>query len=456
MGGKGRIGGKAGRREGEDMMQTHKLGVPVLLAVLYPALASPPAVPAAPARPSTQVPFEQVSQELSSPDPSVRLRAVQLLKDAAYPEAAVPLAKLITDLYDDVQIEAIAAELNIFLAEKVITRKRVGLVIEVRNKIAAEAAFAQGALAIGPRPVPSEVLTALRAAARDTNPKVAAEALYAFGSLAVESAGGRRRELLRTSGPDLIPMVGVANPALRYAAVRVIGRVFERRAPDDPIDLTVGDAIVAVLNDNDRNIRGAAMQTLGALGYERAVQALTEQFQYFGRGDLADAALDAIARIAHPASITLLMTQLASKHASQKAIAIEGLARIGDRSRFDSIESAMAGETSDDVLLAGVFAAIVLGNRPIDPLAEGLRRPKQADQARRYLIEVAPGRSAAFARFIQDPDTAIRGGIADVLGLAGDLAALPLVESMLRDRDPQVVLAAERAVARLQAIRRAT
>ena len=409
-----------------------------------------------PALPAAQVPFEQVSQELASPTPSVRLHAAQLLKDAAYPEAAVPLATLITDLYDDVQIEAIAAELNIFLAEKIITRKRVGLVIEVRNKVAAEAAFSQGVLAIGARPVPDEVLTALRAAARDTNPRVAAEALYAFGTLAVEPGGARRRELLRTTGPELVSMVGVANPALRYAAVRVIGRVFERRAPDAPIDMTVGDGIVAVLNDSDRNVRAAAMQTLGAMGYERAVQALIEQFQYFGRGELAEEALDAIARIAHPASMTLLMTQLTSKHASLKAIAIEGLARVGDRSRFDSIESALTGETSDDVLLAGVFAAVVLGNRPIDPLAEALRRTRQADQARRYLIEVAPGRSGAFARFIQDPDTAIRAGVADVLGLAGDLAALPLVESLLRDRDPQVVLSAERAVARLQAIRRAT
>ena len=197
------------------------------------------------------------------------------------------------------------------------------------------------------------------------------------------------------------------------------------------------------------------MQALGAIGYERAVQALADQFQYFGRGELAEAALDAVARIAHPASIDLLMTQLASKHASLKAIAIEGLARIGDRSGSPSIESAMAGETSDDVLLANTFAAIVLGNRPIDPLAEGLRRPRQVDQVRRYLIEVAPGRSAAFARFVLDPDTAIRAGVADVLGLAGDLAALPLVESLLRDRDPKVVLAAERAVARLQAIQRA-
>jgi HEAT repeat protein len=405
---------------------------------------------------AAQVPFEQVAADLSSAHSSVRLRAARLLKDAAYPEAAVPLARLVTDPADEVQFEAIAAELNIFLAEKIVTRKRVGLVIEVRNKVAADAAFSEGPLAIGPRPVPDEVLTALRTAARDTNPRVAIEALYAFGTLAVEPSGARRRELLRAIGPDLTSMVGVVNPAFRYAAIRVIGRVFEKRAHDEPIDEMVGDAIVATLNDSDRNIRGVAMQALGAMWYERAVSALTEQFRFFGGGALAEEALGAIARIAHASSVDLLATELASKNAARKAIAIEGLARIGDANRIGSIESALNGETNDAVLLAGAFASILLSASTIDPLSEALRRPKLADRARRYLIEVAPGRTAAFAQHAQDPDVQIRSGIADVLGLAGDVAALPIVESMVRDRDPEVVLAAERAVARLQAIQPAT
>ena len=73
--------------------------------------------------------------DLSSTDAGVRLRAVQMLKDAAYAEAAVPLAALVTDPQDEVQLEAIAAELNIFLAEQVVTRKRIGLVIEVRKRL---------------------------------------------------------------------------------------------------------------------------------------------------------------------------------------------------------------------------------------------------------------------------------------------------------------------------------
>jgi HEAT repeat protein len=79
-----------------------------------------------------------------------------------------------------------------------------------------------------------------------------------------------------------------------------------------------------------------------------------------------------------------------------------------------------------------------------------LPRPKVRDQAWQYLVEVAPGRTGAFSRQAQDPDARVRADVADILGLAGDLAALPLVEPMMKDRDPQVALAAERAVARLR------
>jgi hypothetical protein len=112
---------------------------------------------------AAQVPFEQAIRDLSSPEVEPRLRTVRMLKDAAYPEAAVPIARLVTDPEDVIQLEAIAAELNIFQARKVITRRRVGLVIEVRTQIAAEAAFEAGPLGLGARPVPPEVLTALRA-----------------------------------------------------------------------------------------------------------------------------------------------------------------------------------------------------------------------------------------------------------------------------------------------------
>jgi HEAT repeat protein len=425
-----------------------------LVAPVPPVLPDRPGPPDLLASPSPQATFESVVAELKSGDKATRLRAVRLLKDAAYPEAAIPLAALVTDRDDEVQIEAIAAELNIFLAQRIVTRRRVGLVIEVRNKIAADAAFSQGPLAIGARPVPAAVLTALRTAARDTHPLVAVESLYAFGTLAIEPTGPARRALLRETAPDLASMIGAANLEYRYAAIRVIGRVFERRAEDDPVEAVVGDAVVSALNDNDRGIRGAAMQALGAMRYERAVAALTEQFQYFGRGELAEAALEALARIAHPASTPLFVTALGAKQNALKAFAIEGLARVGDGTRRAGIETAIAGDNDERLLLAAAFAAVLLSDAPLDPLVDALRKPRVAVQARQYLIEIARGRTSAFARHAQDPDVQIRVGVADALGLAGDPAGLPIVEAMQRDRDQQVVQAAERAVARLSGPRR--
>ena len=399
---------------------------------------------------SAQVPFEQAAKDLASSDPATRLRTVQMLKQAAYPEAAIPLAAAVTDAQDDIQLDAIAAELNIFLAERVVPRKRIGFVVEVRSAVQAEPAFSAGSSALGPRPVPVEVLTALRTAARDENPRVAIEALYAFGVLGVQPGGDARRDLLRAAGPDVAAFIGSSDPAMRYAAVRVLGRVFAKRQEDEPIESTVGDAVITALNDTDRAVKTAAMVALGAMRYDRSVQALTDLFAYYAKGDAADASLDALARIAHATSVPLFIAQLESKTASLRGIAIEGLARSGDKAQLAAIQAASDKEREQRVTLAGAFALVLLGNAPTDQVADSLSRPKLREQAKGYLIELAPGRTATFAHQLLDGDAQIRLDMVDVLGLAGDPAAIPVVEPLTKDRDPQVARAAERALARLR------
>ena len=418
----------------------------VALALLVSALPALPGLPAL----SAQVPFEQASADLASPDAGTRLRAVQLLKQAAYPEAAVPLAALVTDPQDSIQLEAIAAELNIFLAEPIVPKKRVAFIVEVRNAVQAEPAFAAGPNALGPRPVPLEVLTALRIAARDENPRVAIEALYAFGALAVQPGGSARRDLLRATGPDISAFIGSSDPAMRYAAVRVLGRLLARRAQDEPIESTVGDAAITALNDADRAVRAAAMEALGAMRYERGVQALTDLFAYYGNGESAEAALDALAHIAHATSVPLFITQLASKSTVHRRIALEGLARAGDASQLNAVQTAVDKERDPGVMLAGAFALVRLGNASTDQVADSLSRPRLREQAKQYLIEVAPGRTSAFSRQLLDSDAQIRADVVDALGLAGDATAIAAVEPLMRDRDPLVARAAERAVARLR------
>ena len=118
--------------------------MPMLRAARFALLGWTLAGPAV----AAQITFEQATRDLASTDAGARLLSVQMLKDAAYPEAALPLARLVTDPEDEIQLEAIAAEINIHLVEKIVSRKRIGLVIEKRNRIAAEQVFAAGPAAL--------------------------------------------------------------------------------------------------------------------------------------------------------------------------------------------------------------------------------------------------------------------------------------------------------------------
>ena len=424
------------------------------LPAIVLALLLAPAFPAVPAFPAAQIAFDQAMADLSSPDAATRLLTVQLLKEAGYAEAAEPLAKLVTDPNDSIQLEAIAAELNIFLAEKIVPRRRVGLLVEKREAIAADAVFNSGPLAIGPRPVPLVVLDALRAAARDDNPRVRLEAVYAFGVLAVEPRGTRRGELIRASARDLAAMVNAVDPYHRYAALRVISRVFWRRAGDMPADEYVGDIVINALNEKEKAMQEAAMQALSAMKYDRAVQGLTDLFQHYGKGDMAEAALNAVAHIGHPSSVPLFLSLLGSKNDVIKGIAVEGLARAGDQTKRVQIQTAVASARNGRLQIAGNFATVMLSGpstpEGLDPIVEALAGTRLHDQAFWYLVEAAPGRASAFARFLKDPDPMVRADLVNALGLGDDVAALAVVEPLASDPDLEVARAVERAVARLR------
>ncbi len=433
-------------------MTEHQRHTAAALAVLLflPVLRDLLDLPGLKVLSAAQVPFAQAAADLASPDAAVRLRTVRMLTQAAYPEAAIPLAALVTDARDDIQLEAIAAELNMFLAEPVVPRKRIGLVIEVRQTVQAEPLFSAGPNVLGSRPAPIEVITALRVAARDENPRVAVEALYAFGVLASDQTGAVRRDVLDAAGPDLAAFVGASQPALRYAAVRVLGRLFTRRVQDPPVESTVGDAVITALNDGDRAVTAAAMRALGLMKYERGVQALTDLFTYYGKGDAAEASLDALAHIGHATSVPLFTAQLTSKTPSLRGIAMEGLARTGDASTLAAVQTAVDHESNQRAALAGAFALVMLGNAPTDRVSDSLGHPKMHEQARQYLIEIAPGRTTTFAHQLMDSDPAIRLAMVEALGLAGDPAGIAVVEPLVQDRVPEVARAAELAVARLR------
>lgn len=402
--------------------------------------------------PAPTVTFEQMVADLGADDPNVRVRAVRALKQAAYPEAAVPLTRSLNDPEDAIQAEAIAAEVNLHLAVPVVPRKRVGLLIEVRNDISAAALFKQGSVVLNPRAVELPVLAALRATSRDDNARVGVEALYAFGLLADNVYGADRRQLLAESAAELAAALGVPQRELRSAAVQVIARLYAWRVGDLAADIAVGDALVTALNDREYAIRTTAMDAIGALRYDRGVQALTDIYTHYGRGSMAVSALGALARIAHPSSLPLFVAALTGRDYSLKLPAIEGLARSGATDQRSAIDTVLLNDRNPELLLAGHFAAVLLSNGPVDELVGGLERSRLRPKALQYLADVAPGRGNILGPHVQDPEATIRLDLVDILGRSGDLQALNAIERLQQDTDPAVARAAVRAAARIEGV----
>jgi HEAT repeat protein len=237
---------------------------------------------------------------------------------------------------------------------------------------------------------------------------------------------------------------------LRTAAIRVVGRLYQHRAGDPPLDQKLSNAVIAAVNERDRTVKLAAMDALGAVRDARAIDGLTQLFQFYGKGDLAEAALAALARIGNRVSAPIFLLQLESKSTPMKVMGIEGLARTGDASHMGAIQAALKRERDDRVIDAADFAAGMLSNAPIEQLVDALNRPKSHDAARQYLIEIAPGRVSRMSRYAQDPTPRVRVDVADIVGASDDPQGIPIVAPLLADKDQQVAMAAARATLRLR------
>ena len=214
-------------------------------AVLVLAAAAPSA--------AQQARYDDVVRNLRNPDPKVRLAAVQLLHESKYPEAIVPMAALVTDPVDEIQLAAIDAELSFFLVDDVPSKKRVALVVEKRTTGGrALNAFALGPLGVWPRPVAPELSTALVAAVDDENARVRTEAIYTLGAISRAPADA-------DTARGLIKALDHYNPAIRAAAAKIAGRLEVKSA---------GDTLIKAINDSQAPVRYAAMRALGAIGEE--------------------------------------------------------------------------------------------------------------------------------------------------------------------------------------------
>ncbi len=356
-----------------------------------------------------QYSFEEVASGLKHADATTRLRAIQILRDADYPEAVVPIATTLQDSDDRVQLAAIDAERSLFTARPVAQRRMVAGIIEVRSVAGVNPA--EGQLALKARAVPPELLSGLTVALRDDSLRVRAEAIELAALLA--------------------PVACV--PA---------GRQCDQ----------MGNALIENVNSREPTVRRSAMVALGLARYESAAQALTDQLSFYQRGADAAAAAEGLAGIGHPTSASIFRGLLTNSNADLRRLGIEGLARAEQRDALAEIQALGAQERSAAVLLAMHFAVLKLGGTGGDlaQIVGSLRNSALRPVALTYLLDLARPMTSQIAAHLSDQNADVRRLIAGVLGFSRNASVIPALSTAAKDQDLGVATAAQQAIARLK------
>ena len=274
---------------------------------------------------------------LKNPSTRTRIDALHSLGDAARAEAAVPMAALLLDGNDDVQFAAIESLLKIYAVRADLAQRPWGVTSIGRTSTLPELAFEAGPLATIPAAVPGEVLVNFCSVMRqDESSRIRFAAAYALGVLASPAMGPMNASAQPMVIADVVSGLTHQDAATRQVIARVAGRVF---APNEGASApaAVGDALITAMNDKDALVRRWAMDSLGWLKFEHAVQALTDRASYYGKNEEGAGALHAVARIASSGSAPVLRALLANTYIPFRLLSIEGLGRIGDQGSLPAI-----------------------------------------------------------------------------------------------------------------------
>ncbi len=164
------------------------------------------------------------------------------------------------------------------------------------------------------------------------------------------------------------------------------------------------------------------------------------------------AALEGLAGIGHPTSVSVFEPLLTSSNADMRRFAVEGLARVGNREALPVLQQMGQGERSNGVLLALHYASVKLGaiEGSLQQLVAVLGTASQRPLVLGYLLDLSTSMAPALAESLKDQSVDVRRLVADVLGFSRDTSVVSALETATKDPDPDVAAAARQAIERLK------
>lgn len=280
-----------------------------------------------------------------------------------------------------------------------------------------------------------DALEHIHAALRDPSAARRAQAVEAL-----------QRGVGREAADALLPMLNDPEPIVRFAAAMAVGGLQLRDAYPDPL-------LRLVHPREDAQVRVGAIYALHRLHDTRFTQQLGELAQHSDENTRGSAVL-ALGLLDEPSAVKLLDQRRADRSPAVRMQAFEALWRHGDESARDSLISGMFSQYPDEEL----FCTLALAGGKQRALIPHLQ-PKLTSEysyvalaAARALGQLGNDDGYGVAlKGAESRDPRDRALAAFAFADIGRTDAQPTLKKLLRDRDPEVRLAAAGAILKLTA-----
>ena len=221
--------------------------------------------------------------------------------------------------------------------------------------------------------------------------------------------------------------------------------------------------LLALLKDEDEDVRSDAVEALGLLGDARAVPPLRAHYHRCASGEEKVAALEALGRLGGAQACDLLLHVAGHRdedwdldleedwdtYWDAQLISIEALGRLGDPRAVPVIAAALEDENGQELSGAALKALSLLGPAGRKALAARLTAGSAVERRKSAgLLARHPGAGTrnALRAALADADAGVRAAALAALAQAGAPLALAAAEPLLHDSSPEVRKEAVRAL----------
>jgi HEAT repeat protein len=375
---------------------------------------------------------------LTDPSVDVRSEAVKAIAGIGTQHSLEPLARATHDADSQIQIMATDGLVNFYLPGYVAkglggsltrTTRLVKGFFNIRNDQVIDAGIQ----------VRDDVGRALGelAGREDATLEARANAALAAGILRARPALPGLEAALRSRDTDLIFEALVALQKIR--------------------DPAAGPSAATLAQDPEEKVQTMALETVGVLRSATSGADVRQALDRAGSARVRRVALGALAMIATPQDHAILLRYSSERDPQLRAAAIEGLGRLRDPEDIPTIEETFNEQNLDErVRLAAAFAVVMEGKvetsefSALRYLVNSLNLKSHSALTHAYLAELLRRREVrqAVQSLIVEPTATKDEKILTAQSLAesGAPDALPVIEQLSKDTNPDVSVAATRSL----------